>query len=305
MVVTLLIAIAASAAALPQEHSAPTATTGELALATVASKPGDGLRVTSLVENHQTITFMVGGGKLREYEQSILDHAAFVATHTARADAAEVKLAYGACTSVSTNPAEENEQPLPVSRRTFLIAAKDVRALEQRNDTIAERPLTKDEHAALDERVVHDAAPLFAASSLAEFLAKQTLLAGKAVTIPAECAVALLGATFGEAQVQSCTLTPHAIPSNGASESLSVAFTVALAATMKPAAGKPGSELPVESSFELAGEVEFEKARGLLLRADLSGPIRYSGSMQQAGSKVEVTGSGTLSWRLHAEPFTE
>ena len=66
---------------------------------------------------------------------------------------------------------------------------------------------------------------------------------------------------------------------------------------------RQGEELPVHTTFQLAGTIALARASGRLASLELSGPIESAGSAERRDGKVEVTGNGKLAWTVRVEPL--
>jgi hypothetical protein len=282
---------------------------------TIAAAPariGDDVHVVSTVETRYAVLFTVGGAKLRDFERRTVDTRSFdarlvpgAAGGPGNATPASVRIAYGECRSVLTEPSGENVEKLPVERRHYVVGLVD-RSADGRVPTearmkVQELDVTKNETLDVDEgvaaQVARDAGELLLGGRFATFLAGKPLAVAQPLDVPQDVARTLLGGVLDGVTVQSFTLTPKR-PGTGGDASGDVAFTAALSVTMKQR-----DDLSVTSTFELTGEIVLGRAHGRLVALDLAGPIRFGGSKEEGATRIEVTGTGTLTWQYRSEPL--
>jgi hypothetical protein len=304
MVGTLAIAAALAL------QTAPAAQPGAVTLGRAAAQAGDGVRVVSVVTTKTTGTFTVGGAKLREFDVTTIDARAWEAKlAAASADARVARIEYGECTSTRSDPTGDDVQLLPCQNRKFVVERKSAAtqtpaSVREINEIRSEKDdkATREELAdvANDEvgrqvvrQVGHDAGELLAGSGFAALLADLPLELGKPIDVPEEVARAFLGDVLPDGVVQRFTLTPKEARGDA------IAFAVALGVTMKQGQGE---ELPVTSTFELSGELLLGRAHARVAALDLKGPIRFNGAKDESGTRIEVTGTGTLTWKYEARP---
>jgi hypothetical protein len=292
-----------------------------LAVTAAAPKNGDAVRVTWSVESRLTGTVAIGGAKLRDVDESSLQNCAFDARVSVTPTGAPSALVeYKPCVSKATANGDSSEPPMPTSERRFLVTLasgsdaasppSDADRLVVHNAPPPADAASHGEPTPLSDKDEREAAPLvkldvrelLLGGRLAPLLSTRKLEPGVAIELPAELAAELLGGAreaAGRLKVVSsgkCTLTPRETRRTNDVDGVVLAASIEL--TMKE-----GEELPVESKFSLAGEFVVAAATGRLLTAELAGPIRYGGSTEQAGKKIEVAGEGMLTWKYSAAPL--
>ncbi len=295
MVATLLLA----AALAPQ--AAPPANPSSVTVGRAAARVGDGIRVTSAVTTRNAVVFTVGGAKLRDFKQTNHDERTFDArlvageADTPAAATPRVRIDYGDCRSTVTDPTGDDRQLLPLDSRHYLVERKEAApsplAVQELDPTKGE---THAVSADVAEQVARDAGELLDGARLAALLSDRPLAVGRPIDVPADVARSLLLGVLDRGTVSRFELTPKA----ASADADRVAFAATLAVAMKQ-----GSDLQVESTFELAGEIVVGRSHGRIAALDLSGPIRFGGAKDEGGTRVEVTGTGTLTWTYRADPL--
>ncbi len=298
--------------ALPTQEAAPPPTAVTVGMA--AAHPGDRWHITSTVEQQLAVVCTVRGAALRDFEQKSYDQSAFDVEITASPTgdlAAEVR--YGDCKSRLGRPTFDDERSLDFDHQNYVVShtPSDPNATElPATLTVLARvaePLGAEPVAVTSEiaaHVGHDAREPLAGGFLAELLAHHKLELGASFEVPLELGSELLDDLLQQGKLTRFTLTPigagAGANSAGDASVAGVRFTAALAAKM--VADPKSSDLPIETTFELAGEIVVRQIDGRMLACTLAGPIRCAGSSQQGDATVEVQGTGTVAWKYQAEP---
>jgi hypothetical protein len=285
------------AAALARQEAPPTGAAPPAAsTVTIRGSPapaGTGIKVVSTVTTELHGAFTVGGAKLRDIERTIEDRRAFEVT-IAGGDGGtrSARVAYGECISRLTDPTGVDRIELPTSNVHYVVPAgpePQVRELDAQGE-----PQPGATRADVATQVAFDAGELLNGARLGPTLAGKPLEVGKELKLGEDAARDLLAGTLEGVAVTRFALTPKP----AAEGSDRVVFAAALVVTTKQ-----GEELAVESTFELAGEITLGREHGRVVSLELSGPIRYGGSRDDKGTKIEVRGTGTLTWTYRAEPL--
>jgi hypothetical protein len=270
---------------------------------------GEGVRVVATVETRHAIVFAVAGATLRDFEQTLRDSRAFEAR---LADAAgrepSLRISYGECRSVLTGPTGEDSHAIPLESRGFLVervaaAGGDGSGGGDRGGGGAPRLLVKevfsgsgeprDVEASIAAQVERDVGELLLGARFSPLLQGRELPVGERIDVPRELARSLLAGVLDAGTVESFALTPK----EGGFEG-DVAFAASLVVTMKQ-----GDDLPVSSTFELSGEIVLGRGHGRVTSIDLGGPIRFGGSKEENGTRIEVRGTGSLAWKYRVTPI--
>lgn len=287
---------------------------------------GAGAHVTSTLVNEMSIRFTAAGHLLRAVQQRVTENsdvrisvveklgdnpdpetakeiAKGTELETPRARPPFVRLVYDKCTmSVEHGEHVEGRAKEEVETResgsSFFIeraapppgpepARRGVRFLFASLGTV------RDE---VELRVAIDADAFVTGPRLAPLVLGKPLAADAALDIPPALIEPLLWQAVPEGKVTKATLRPAA----GEVAADRLAFKIAVVV-----AWKGGEELPVAATFDLAGELALVKTTGQVSRLTLSGPIQYSGTSDENGAKLEITGSGKLSFDYTAEPLSK
>jgi hypothetical protein len=154
--------------------------------------------------------------------------------------------------------------------------------------------LLADDHSA--RIVAADAHELLLGGRMVPVLADRDLAIGQPIAVPQDVASGVFGALFREGAVRSLTLTPlREEPFGGEA---AVVFAAAVEAE-----SRDGTDVILDTRFELRGELRVGRDHGRIVAADLSGPVRFSGSSEHGDTPLEVRGSGTLAYTLACEPI--
>jgi len=290
MLGTLMLA----AALVPQEAAG----TGTVRVGGAPAQAGERVRVASTVETRLAIVFTVAGAKLRDFEQIVRDVRSFEAgVATAAGGSVHVRADYGECRSVRVDPSGETTRALPVDSAHFLIARAPGAPADPARLTVQELDSARNEAGAVDAAVAaqveRDVGELLLGGRFAPLLAGKELAVGAPLDVPPAIAQAVLAGVLDGGTVKRFTLAPRAAGADGDA----VAFDASLVVTMKE-----GDEMPVTSTFELAGAIELGRTHGRLVGLDLAGPIRFGGERDEGATRIEVSGTGTLTWKYRADP---
>jgi hypothetical protein len=277
---------------------------------------GAGAHVTSTLQNEMSIRFTAAGHLLRAVQQRVEEISDVTiavveklgdldpeikklesALETPRARPPFVRLVYGKCTSSVENVGGRTpmEQETRESEGKFFIertaplrsgaARPEVRFLFSNVGAVPED---------VAPRVAIDADAYVTGPRLAPLVLGKPLAADAALDVPPALLEPLLWQAVPEGKVTKATLRP--VASEGAPDHLAFKIAVVIA-------WKGGEELPVSATFDLAGDLTLVKATGQVSKLTLTGPIQYSGTSDENGAKLEITGSGKLSFDYTAGPL--
>jgi hypothetical protein len=286
---------------------------------------GADVQVKSTLTNEMSIRFTAAGHLLRAVQQRVVERTDVTIAvveklgdaldsesveqiakegrkiETPRARPPFVRLVYEECTA-SVEHGEHDSSHLPPeyetneSRGRFFIerttparaetGRREVRFLYANSGTVL-----KD----VEQRVAIDADAFVAGPRLAPLVLGKPLAADAALDVPPALLEPLLWQAVPEGKVAKATLRP-AGPGEGCVGR--IAFKIAVVV-----AWKGGEELPVSATFDLAGDLVVMKDTGQVSALTLAGPIQYSGTSDENGAKLEITGNGKLSFDYTAEPL--
>jgi len=287
---------------------------------------GAGAHVTSTLRNEMSIRFTAAGHLLRAVQQRVeeksdvtiavveklgdgLDSESVkliakegLEIETPRARPPFVRLVYGKCTASVEHgehvegrakeeiETRENDSRFFIERAVLLPGQEpvrcEVRFLFANFGTVREDVVS---------RVAIDADAFVTGPRLAPLVLGKPLAADAALDVPPALLTPLLWQAVPDGTVTKATLRA-AGPGEGAPDRLAFKIAVVIA-------WKGGDELPVSATFDLAGDLSLVKATGQVSKLTLSGPITYSGTSDENGAKLEITGSGKLSFDYTAEPL--
>lgn len=265
--------------------------------------PGAAWEITTALRHQIATTFSVDARVLREHEQRDEEELAWRVT---LADGGERGLiAQVVCTAHHARServtGESEAQDLAGARFEVMLAAGEPLVFEQPDGGGEPRQVG----GALAAKVAHAAREPLQGGWLAAQLTGRKLAAGQAIDVPAALARELLSEALKDADVQRTRVAGLRLV---ARETAVVAGRTALrvaatAVVEQPAA--PDQEVPVASRTELAGELVVALDDARLLELSLAGPIRCEGSRTTDAARVEVAGTGALSWTYRARPVVE
>jgi hypothetical protein len=288
---------------------------------------GAGAHVTSTLTNEMSIRFTAAGHLLRAVQQTVTEKShvtiAVVEKLGDRLDAKEleriaregleletprarppfVRLVYGTCTA-SVEHGEPGSSRTPLDNETY---ENEGRFFIERTAPArpeVERPKARFLYANsgtvrndVEPRIWIDADAFVAGPRLAPLVLGKPLAADAALDVPAALLEPLLWQAVPDGKITKATLRPAAAGEGGAGY---LAFKIAVSI-----AWKGGEELPVSATFDLAGDLTLVKATGQVSKLTLAGPIQYSGTSDENGAKLEITGSGKLTFTYTAEPLSK
>jgi hypothetical protein len=292
---------------LPPQEAAP--------VKPVPPPAGSGVHVTSKLESSLAVRFTADGKDLRKFDRTVEEHtdvtievvSSLAAGLTEKeagglesptAPPPFVRLFFGDCPVKVTGPegAELSEARVALEDgRKFFIeraAAKPtVRSLYPGAVGIysAERAL-------MLARVLADADAFVVGPRFAPLVLARKLEAGATFDVPPEVVAPLAAQAVADGTVTKAQLTFRGGAKEGATELLDFAITLVVE-------WKGGEELPAAATFELAGELKLVKATAQPFALELSGPVRYGGTGDENGAKLEITGTGNVSFTYRAEPL--
>ena len=301
---------AAVAQGTPAAQQPPATSTVTVGSAVPAA--GDGASVAALVETNRHVTFTVGGAKLRDFTQQMADRRSYDALVVSRsAGSTVIRVQYGVCTSkLEDSAVGENEQPIKLSEHRYVVQRSgtpptvSVRELSRRAATPA-RLTVRDSDPSEEEsdvsedvatQVEQDVKELLDGGRWSATLGGKPLTIGQPVALSAEATHALFGEVLPGLSTSKLELTPRA----PAADPDRVVFGVVASATMKD-----GEELPMSSTLDLTGTLELGRADGRLLALELTGPLQFGGSADRERTKIEVVGTGTVTWTYRAQPLAK
>jgi hypothetical protein len=262
-----------------------------------AAAPGAGSKwqLSSSVEHRLAVEFRVRGAKLRDFEQTIRDDAAWVVEVVADdAGALAATASYGECSTELATPLADKKEKADFAGKRFEVAGGDnaarVRELDLPEGTFG--------YVATDlaGRIAHDAREALHGGWFAQLLAEKPLVEGRAIEVPAELGTRLLGRPLQGGKLDSFRLVPRAARREDGRDV--VVLDAAVTASLPP---RDGALPAVTTTFELAGEVVVARDDGRIVVLSLAGPIRCTGRAEQGGSTIEVAGTGTLAWTYRAQ----
>jgi hypothetical protein len=286
---------------------------------------GAGAHVTSTLTNEMSIRFTAAGHLLRAVQQTVKEVSDVTIAvvenlrdglddkelkkiakeglefETPRARPPFVRLVYSTCTASvehgePVGGSKPPEYETNESRGNFFIernappraetGRREVRFLFSNSGTVL-----KD----VEARVEIDADAFVAGPRLAPLVLGKPLAADAALDVPRALLEPLLWQAVPDGRITKATLRPAAAGEGGADH---LAFKIAVSI-----AWKGGEELPVSATFDLAGDLVLTKATGQVSKLTLAGPIQYSGTSDENGAKLEITGNGKLTFDYTAEPL--
>lgn len=259
-------------------------------VSSAAAKAGDAFRVRTAVTQRLTVQSIVAGTTVNEFPRETDEPRSFEVKVTAvEADRAEAVVTY-------THEPDGRQSfriaagPEPGRDRSVRVAVAGATGEADPEDG----DLLADDHAA--RIVAADAHELLLGGRLVPVLAERELAIGQPITVPQDVASEVFGALFREGAVRSLTLTPlREEPLHGEA---AVVFAAALEAE-----SRDGTDVVLDTRFELHGELRVGRDHGRIVAADLTGPVRFSGSSEHGDTPLEVRGSGTLAYTLACEPI--
>ena len=287
---------------------------------------GAGAHVISTLTNEMSIRFTAAGHLLRAVQQSVVEKTDVTIAvveklgdaldaesleqiakeeleiETPRARPPFVRLVYKVCTA-SVEHGEHDSSHLPPEYETnesrgrfFIERATPARAETGRREVRFLYAKTGTVLKDVEQRVAIDADAFVAGPRLAPLVLGKPLAADAALDVPPALLEPLLWQAVPDGKVTKATLRP--VAGEGGADRLAFKIAVVIA-------WKGGEELPVSATFDLAGDLSLVKATGQVSALALSGPIQYSGTSDENGAKLEITGSGKLSFDYHAEPLSK
>lgn len=272
---------------------------------------GAGARVSSTLSNRLALRFTADGRVLREFERRVdesggarievvtdladgLDETERKGLETPGSPPPFVRVRYDKCKVQVVDLEGSTAADPPESEQHYFIERAAAGPLVRFLHVGGSKP--KDEEAA---RVLADADAFVHGPRLAPFVVGHEFKDGDAVELPAAVLAPLLAQAVPDAILRPAQLTFHRRPDAPADAPL----VFALAATLDWASPKTQSSIAVAATFELAGELVADRKSGQVTALQLEGPIRYGGTGDENGAKLEITGTGTLKFEYRADPI--
>jgi hypothetical protein len=272
---------------------------------------GSGVHVTSKLESRLAVRFTADGKELRKFERTVVEQTdATIDVVTSLAAGIEgrkvedlespkgpppfVRVQFGDCPvevsgSEGSNGSETRERR--EHQRSFFIeraAAKpEVRTLFVYLDTVGIDVL---------ERVLVDADAFVVGPRFAPLVLGRKLEAGATLDVDPEIVAPLAAQAVADGTVRKAQVTFRGGVKEGAIELLDFGITMAVD-------WKGGTELPTTATFDLSGELKLVESTAQPFALELSGPVRYGGTSDENGSKLEIAGTGSVSLKYRAEPL--
>ena len=278
----------------------------------VAPPIGSGVHVTSTLTSRLAIRFTADGKELRKFDRRVeeatdvtievvakLDDGLKLTPEEAKlietpaAPPPYVRSRYEICPVRVTGPEGTDESAAPESSTTYYVerAADDSKARQLFGAVV------KAETAA---RVLADADAFVVGPRFAPLVLNREgrpPAAGATLDVDAAVVAPLVAQAVADGTVTKAALVFRGVEKEGATELYAFGITLVVA-------WKGGDELPVTATFELAGELKLVKATAQLFALKLSGPIRYGGTGDENGAKLEIAGTGSLDFTYRADPLT-
>jgi hypothetical protein len=145
-------------------------------------------------------------------------------------------------------------------------------------------------------RLRADADAFLVGPRLAPFVLGRELAVGAKLDVEADAIAAIAALTVSDGTAGKAQLTYRGPVKDGATELLDFGITLVVH-------WKGGDELPVTATFDLAGDVKLVKETAQVFEFKLDGPIRYGGTSDENGAKLEITGTGHLTCTYRADPL--
>jgi hypothetical protein len=274
---------------------------------------GSGVHVTSSLTSKLAIRFTADGKELRKFDRKVgetsdvtievvasladgLDlkpnEAALI--DTPAAPPPYVRARYERCPVKVTGPEGTDESDAEESSTIFYFerSAEPPKARKLYGGSF--KP-----ESSLPARLLADADSLLVGPRFAPLVLNpggRELAAGATLDVDAEVVAPLVAQVVADGTVTKAQLAFRGVEKDGANELLAFGITLSVA-------WKGSDDLPVTATFELAGDLKLVKATAQLFALNLSGPIRYGGSGDENGAKLEIAGTGSLDFTYRADPL--
>lgn len=148
----------------------------------------------------------------------------------------------------------------------------------------------------IQARVRADADGFVFGPRFAPLVLGRELKPGETLDVAPEIVAPLASQAVTDGTVTKAQLTFKGEAKDGATELLDFGIAVVVE-------WKGSDELPVSATFELAGELKLVKRTAQPFALELAGPIRCGGTSDENGAKLEIAGTGSLSFTYRAEPL--
>lgn len=271
---------------------------------------GSGVHVSSTLESSLSVRFTADGKELRRFERSVkeqtdakievvaaladgLTEEEAVGLESPTAPPPYVRVRFGSCPVKVWGPEGAAEADKRFDNESDLAFFIERAAAEPKV-----RTLYRGYRPTLDmlARVLADADALVVGPRLAPLVIGRELKPGAILDVEPAVIAPIATQAVTEGTVTRAQLTFKGDAKDGATDLLEFGITLVVE-------WKGSDELPVTATFELAGTLKLVKRTAQPFALELSGPIRYGGSGDENGAKLEIAGTGSLTFTYRAEPL--
>jgi hypothetical protein len=246
-------------------------------------KPGQKVSITSNTEGTTTVRMTKGGQEVHKMDMPSAETVACVVTTTAVDDHGiqSANVAFSECKMMSPSP-------FGLLRNGWMHGLWSVEVKRADRGFIATGKLREEEETAMGR--VCDSVLM---APLGSMLAGKSLKKGEIINVPIDAARQALALFASVLQVKSMTLTLDG-------ERIESGVDVAAFKVVAKLAKLPSKEDAGDVTIDVTGEMAVSKTGLLLVSSTLTGTIKVQGSIVDGTQKMELEGSGNVTWKYSA-----